>query len=746
MRRSHIVPLLALALAVACHDDPAATPAKAIRAVSTATQSATVGKPLPGGVTVKVVDYSDRGLANQKVGFSILGGDGSVSERLALTDGEGVAHIEWTIGQTAGANQLVASMFGIDPDSGATFLVTGTPDVAVGLAITPRVLRIPSGSSTGSLVTSVVDQYGNAITGTPTYTARNTTLVSVNSTGTVTKGTGTGSTWVIASAQGFTDSAQVFVLSPTDPPCTGISATSSLAVGQVMTAGFADNGVCISAAVGEREYAVVPFFDSPVPSAQTSLVLNAFGVKATASTSLGAVRVAGDLGAPLERAIDYRDAAGVDARLRESERANLAVMAPAARQWYRNEVSAGLRRATRAITTPTVGDQLQLNVDDQNFCASPVMRTGRVVAVTAKAVVIADLANPAGFTDADYASMGATFDTLAYPSDTVHFGASTDVDNNGRVVLFFTHAVNELGNGVLGFAYARDLLPKSGPLGSCPGSNVAEMLYLPVPDDARSPGSIKQDVFGTMAHEFQHVINASRRLYINQNAAPAEERWLNEGLSHIAEDLLFFRATATAPKQNLGTQLLSTTYQQAYLNFLRQNFARYFRFTRFPDAQSPVGLTDDDDDLETRGATWSFLRYAADQRFSANETAFWQSLVNSNSTGMQNLYEHVGADARAVIRDWTMSNYLDDLVPTDAKYTQPSWNLRGVPGFAAPLTFPITASATPVNLKYPVTLTALGTAFMRFAVGTGQEAYVNVTGFGGVALPRNVLLAVVRTK
>lgn len=746
MRRHPAVAIVAIALLAACHDDPAATPAKAIRALTPASQSATVGKALPGGVTVKVVDYSDRGLASQKVGFSIVSGDGSVSTRLALTDGEGIAHVDWTIGQTAGVNQLVVSAFGIDPDSGATFLVTGTPDVATGLAITPRILRIPSTSSTGTIVSTVIDQYGNPIASSPSYTVRNTTLISsVSSSGTVTKGTGTGSTYIVVTAQGFTDSAKVFVLSSTDPPCTGITATTTLAVGEVMTTGFVDNGVCIQATAGEREYAVVPFFDSPVPSAQTSLTLNAFGVKATTSTSLGAVRVAGGLDALLGR---EGASAGVmvDARIRESERANLAIVAPGARRWYRDQASAIARRATRAITTPAVGDQVQLNVDDQNFCASPSMRTGRIVAVTAKAVVIRDLANPAGFSDADYASMGATFDTLAYPSDTANFGAATDIDNNGRVVLFFTHAVNELGNGVLGFAYARDLLPKSGPLGSCPGSNVAEMLYLPVPDDARTPASIRQDVFGTMAHEFQHVINASRRLYINQDAAPAEERWLNEGLSHIAEDLLFFRATGTAPKQNLGTQLISTTYQQAYLNFLRQNFARYFRFTRFPDSQSPVGLTDDDDDLETRGATWSFLRYAADQRFAANEAAFWKSLVNANSTGMQNLYEHIGTDARSMIRDWTMSNYLDDLVPTDVKYTQPSWNLRGVPGFSSPLTFTLTTSATPVNLSYPVTLRALGTAFMRFAVGTNQEAYVNVTGFGGVALPRNVLLAVVRTK
>ncbi|MEO5567525.1 MAG: hypothetical protein ABIR92_03490 [Gemmatimonadaceae bacterium] len=748
MRRhptSQLAGIALLAAVFSCSEPaPAPSPPKALRPVTATDLTGTAGFPVSGGITVHVVDYSDRDVVGLKVGFSVVAGDGSVSQRLVVTDGAGRAHTEWTLGQTAGTNEVIASTFGVD--STTRFAAVGSAGAAAALAINPKVLRIAPTSGGGQITATVVDQFGNPISGGNSFTSRNTAVVTVSSTGSVTAVNPRGaSTFIVATSQGFTDSAAVFTLSATDPPCTGITAMAALAIGEVNATGFVDNGICVPASAGEREYAIIPFFDTPVPTALTSITVNGFGVKRTAVITLGALRSRATLESSRDEAFVTAGLA-LDRRLRVAERREMTGRGPAARDWYARSNASG-RVATRAITVPTVGDQVQLNVNSTEFCGAPSMRTGRIAAVTTRAVVIADGANPAGgFTDADFAALGAAFDTLAYPSDVANFGTPTDIDNNARVVLFFTHAVNELGPGVLGFAYARDLLPKSGPLGACPGSNVAEMLYLPVPDASRSISTVTTDVYGTMAHEFQHVLNSARRLYINVDAAPAEELWLNEGLSHIAEELLFYKSTGLAPRQNLGFQLLSTANQQAYLYFLRQNFARYFRFTRFPDAQSPVGSSDVDDDLETRGAIWSFLRFAADQRFGGNEAAFWQSLVNSNSTGIQNLYEHVGVDTRALIRDWAISNFLDDLVPTNAKYAQLSWNLRQVPSFVSPVTFQLTSQTVPSNPALTFTLRALSSAFVRFAVGTDQEAYVNVTGPSGAQLPRTVLLAIVRTK
>ncbi|HET9424577.1 MAG TPA: hypothetical protein VFO55_04325 [Gemmatimonadaceae bacterium] len=734
----------AVVLAACSEPEPAPSPPKAVRPVTPTTQTGIAGTAVQGGITVHVVDYSDRDVVGAKVGFSVLAGDGSVSERLVITDESGLAHTEWTLGQTAGENEVTASIFGVD--STAHFVATGTPGPAAAVSIVPKTLRIPASSTTGTLSGTVVDQYGNPIAGAATYTSRNTGVVTVSGTGTVTASSRGASTYVIVSAGGFTDSSLVVVMTTTDPPCTGISAMAQLAVGDVMVSGFSDNGICVPSGPTEREYAIVPFFDSPVPSAQTVFGISGVGVKTTAVQSLGALRPRDERLSASTIAAEA-NAISLDRRLRIAERREMPMRTATARRWYSERMATTTRRANRAVVVPSVGDQMQLNVNANDFCSSPSMRTGRVAAVTAKAVVVADVSNPEGLTDADYASLGMTFDTLVYAVDVANFGAPTDIDSNGgRVVLFFTHAVNELGPGTLGFAYSRDLLPKSGPLGSCPGSNVAELLNLYVPDATTSVNDVKANAVATMAHELQHVINSARRLYINANAAPVEERWLNEGLSHIAEELLFYRSTNLAPRQNLGFQVLTAAYQSAFVNYQRQNFNRYFRFTKLPDVQGPVGINDDDDDIETRGAVWSFLRFAADQRFGGNEAAFWQSLVDANSTGLTNLYEHVGADTRKLMRDWTLSVYLDDLVATEAKYAQLSWNIRQVPGFSTPITFQLASQNVPSNPLKTITLRALSSAFVRFAVGADQEAYVSASGLNGTALPRNVLLAIVRTK
>lgn len=746
--------VFALATLLACSDDPApVSPPKAIRPVTPTTLAGTVGTKVDGGVTVHVIDYNDKSVDGAKVGFSITSGDGSVSSRLAVTDAEGIAHIDWTLGETAGQNEIVASIFGVD--STAEFTATGNPAAAAGLAITPRIARIPTTTDTVRVAGRVVDQFSNAIAGTATYTSRNPSLVTVNSSGLITAtqanaSNRSGSTYVVVAAGGFTDSAKVYTLSPTDPPCTGITATAALAVGDVKITGFSDGGICVPASAGKREYALVPFYDSPVPSAITVLTITGVGVDSTQSRSLGAIRARDMLALSSDVAVGVDRRVALDHRLRLTERREMPARAVNARRWYASRSVEG-RRATLATTVPAVGQEVELNVNAIDFCASPSMRTGRVVSVSTRAVVIADLANPPGFTDADYTSLGATFDTLVYATDAANFGAPTDIDNNGnRVVLFFTHAVNELGPGTLGFAYSRDLLPKSGPLGSCPGSNVGELINIYVPDPSTPVNEVKANAVATMGHELQHVINSGRRLYVNTNAVPIEERWLNEGLSHVAEELLFYRSSGLAPRQNIGSQVSFAANQAAYVNFQRQNFNRYFQFTRYVDIQGPIGVDDDDDDLETRGAIWSFLRFAADQRAAGNEAAFWQSLENSNSAGIQNLYDHIGADTRLLIRDWTISNFLDDLITTEAKYTQPSWNIRQVPGFHSPATFGlVTSGTTPATKSTSITLGALSSVFVRFGVGADQEAFVSAAGFpasSNTPLPRNVLLAIVRTK
>jgi hypothetical protein len=93
---------------------------------------------------------------------------------------------------------------------------------------------------------------------------------------------------------------------------------------------------------------------------------------------------------------------------------------------------------------PAVGDLWPLNV--ASGCAGTRDdRIGRVVSIGQHVIVVADTMNPAGgFTTAQYDSIALEFDSIAHPVVVDNFGAPTDLDGNGRVVAFYTRAVNEL--------------------------------------------------------------------------------------------------------------------------------------------------------------------------------------------------------------------------------------------------------------------------------------------------------------
>ena len=238
-------------------------------------------------------------------------------------------------------------------------------------------------------------------------------------------------------------------------------------------------------------------------------------------------------------------------------------------------------KITGLAATPTVGTLITLNTNGNDACSNRQNAVGRVAAVTKSAIVVADTSSPAGgFTDADYLSFATTFDTLIFPLDTANFGAPFDMDSNGRIVMFFTPAVNKLTPKgakyfIGGFFFSRDLFPitKTAQVPfACAGSNEGEMFYLPVVDPSKTineqfavKATVQTQTVGTLIHEFQHLINASRRIYIT-DATDFEDVWLNEGLSHTAEELLYQRISGFTPKSDLDLATITAT--QARLDAL----------------------------------------------------------------------------------------------------------------------------------------------------------------------------------
>jgi hypothetical protein len=481
-------------------------------------------------------------------------------------------------------------------------------------------------------------------------------------------------------------------------------------------------------------------------SAHASFQVAASGISAAGAVSQPATSISPLSGAASTVAprLDFSFAS----RLNERARRKLAPRLANARIAYMKRSSGGGKlSASRAPATVQVGDLLTLNVSSDP-CDSLDLRGARVVAIGTQSIVVADtLDPPGGFTTADYQKFSARFDTLVYPLDVNNFGAPAVLGPDGKIILFFTVAVNSLTpksspSFVGGFFFDRDQFPivANTDFEGCAGSNVANMFYLLTPDPAgtingnvRTTGFVDSVTTAILAHEFQHLINASRRFYVNMSQQGFEVTWLNEGLSHIAEELLFYHEAGSAPKLNLDVTTLRASVQlkNAFNADQSSNAGRYREYLIAPDTSSPIR---NDDSLSTRGATWDFLRYSADRKTAGGgaDASVWFALVNSQTSGLANLRQVFGANIGAWLRDWAVSNYTDDVVSGESvDFTQPSWNWHSI--------YPALGTGGP----YPLKVTGLttsgasglvipgGTTYYRFSVAANATASITLTSASG---------------
>jgi hypothetical protein len=270
------------------------------------------------------------------------------------------------------------------------------------------------------------------------------------------------------------------------------------------------------------------------------------------------------------------------------------------------------------------------------------------------------------------------------------------------------------------------------------------MFYLLTPDptgtingNPRPTGFVDSVTTSVIAHEFQHLINASRRMYVTPNVQDFEEQWLDEGLAHAAEELLFFHESNLTPRSNITLATLRSTNQIrfAFNRDQSSNTGRYGSFLEAPSENSPFR---GDDSLETRGATWNLLRYLVDRKAGSgtgSDAATFQALVNTARIGIANLTAVFGNDLPARVRDWNVSHYTDDLVAGAAsEFTQPSWNYRNIfPGLGGGgNTYPLKVTSLAAT-GASGSLTGGSAAYYRFSIPAGATANITLAAPGPVS-------------
>ena len=177
------------------------------------------------------------------------------------------------------------------------------------------------------------------------------------------------------------------------------------------------------------------------------------------------------------------------------------------------------------------------------------------------------------------------FEKLLYPRDAALFGnpplktgeallLASDRNADGLVWLVFTSKVQE--KQAVGFFVATDFDDTDAK------SNKADILYL-------DSGLTKlEHAYSTIAHEFQHLLGFASKVYkakVNGGGGQLEALWLDEGMSHFAEDACGY-----------GGENVTLLDQEV--------------FTAFSD----TAMVSTDDSQAMRGLALTFVRYIFEQK------------------------------------------------------------------------------------------------------------------------------------
>lgn len=769
--------LLLLPLIASCgsgkgEPGPGPTPAS-IKATSGNQQTGVAGTSLAAPLAVVVADKDGRALSNQRVEWDVSAGSGTVQPVASMTNANGIATTTWTLGTTAGTATVTARVSGLNP---VAFTANVLPGSAASVVATPDFAFLEIGDTIRVRAT-VRDQYGNSLSNQAvSFTSLESSVATVGSTGLVTA-VAMGEARIVAEAGARADTVPVSVGPPGSGVCGNI-VPRTLSVGEVFVPSQGSGGtsgsmsVCITAPDAlTAEFALTLVSTAPNFGSASSVDVQGIGTRAPAGAAIrDYLQEEGRISADPESASASQQ---WHMAMQRSARKELDPLVETARSWQRDITARSQSDipGVAKLTAVAVGDVIKLNANANQGCTNPDTRNGRVVAVSNRAMVVADNDNPSGgYTDADYKSILATFDTLVFPMDTSAFGSPSNISQYGKIILFYTRAVNALtpanaGYTIGGFFYARDLYPKTARDNkpACGASNENEMFYLLVPDpngtingNKRSKEDVTILNITTIAHELQHLINSSRRLYVNASATASEETWLDEGLSHIAEELLYLRVSGFSQRQNLtlGMVAANNTRIDQFRNFVSQNFSRFYDFLIAPEANSPYAPNDS---LATRGATWNFLRYAAGRQGENREDDFFHSLVNSQTAGVANLQSVLsGSQFADYLRDWTIALIADDYTSATtsalgAPYTIPAWNFRSIyPGLrfgsgAALGVYPIATRTLRSNEPQRIKLAGGTSSYLRFSLASNSRALVTISS-NGAAPPSALRYAFVRMK
>lgn len=494
-----------------------------------------------------------------------------------------------------------------------------------------------------------------------------------------------------------------------------------LEVGATRVLNVLNESSCLTVAGGsaEREYLVVLYSAAGLASANG--VSGPVGLRtaptATAALAMGAsaVETRDPLTIPslTPRPPSSADEFHTMLRLRERALARspmAALNAPADRM-------AALR------DVPVVGERDTFNVCATTACTSFNRVTATAQVVGRHAVIYVDDTLPQSsdpLTPADLQQLTTLFDDDLFPLDTTAFGGVSDINSDERIAILITDQVNSIitdctDGRIIGFFFGGDLLP------GLANSNAREVFYTfaPVPSAGNCPPVSRNTALralpSVLIHELQHMISFNQRVLIRNGTT--EALWLDEGLSHYAEEL-GFRGIPDERCPNSGT---------CFSEFMSGNLRNAFEYLINPGPTHLIAPEATGGSLAERGAAWLFVTWLSDH-FAADTlfgTQLTRALAQTTNLGAQNVAAVTGVPFATLAGEWHLANYLENLpdFPQEGRLRYRSFDLRGTYGRNFPQIFdrpyPLIPAVTSGSITLTGTLAGGSAGHLRVTVPAG---------------------------
>jgi hypothetical protein len=319
--------------------------------------------------------------------------------------------------------------------------------------------------------------------------------------------------------------------------------------------------------------------------------------------------------------------------------------------------------------------------------------TAVVKAVGQKLALYVDLEAQNSLAQQDYDDLLAVFNQRVYPIDTSAFGSESDVDNNQVVIALMTPAINRLVSDsvcresgfVAGYFFGADLDPAAA---GNTNFNRGELFYTVVPDPTgayscpHTVQRVKELVPVVFAHELQHMISFNHHVLKapGTTLAGTEVLWLNEALSHYAEELV---GRSYLPGDNA-----------TFSAYVSGNIRNAYDYLEKPDDHFLVAAFGNGT-LGERGAGWLFMRFLVDQEAADSTVGSWNAvtrqLVMTTTQGAANVEQLTGIPFDQTVARWALALWVSDLVqpgftaPPELRYR--SWAFRSTYGALSPSVF-----------------------------------------------------------